>query len=134
MKFKHTWTGVFLFIRFIHFDILFRKISIVIQQLSIFEYFGGVKLWNVEICKIHWKLMIFKSQYCFANISATKALICIKIEIYINKIVKNHQRKRKHGRARFVVTKWTCTRLRLVCAHVCTDLSKICWWFFLSYG
>ena len=45
----------------------------------------------MEICKIHWKLMIFKSQYCFANISATKARIFMKFETYIHKIVKNHQ-------------------------------------------
>ena len=34
----------------------------------------------VRIWKIHWKLMIFESQYNFANISATKAPIFIKIE------------------------------------------------------
>ena len=38
--------------------------------------------------KIHWKLIIFKSQYCFANISATKAPIFMKFEINSNKIVK----------------------------------------------
>ena len=34
------------------------------------------RLWRsktVEICKIHRKLMIFKSHYCFANISGMKA-------------------------------------------------------------
>ena len=41
--------------------------------------------------KIHWKLMIFKSQYCFANISATEAQIFMKFETYIHKVVKNHQ-------------------------------------------
>ena len=35
--------------------------------------------------------MIFKSQYCFANISATKAQIFMKFEAYIHKVVKNHQ-------------------------------------------
>ena len=45
----------------------------------------------MEICKIHRKLMIFKSQYCFANISATKAPIFMKFEINSNKMVKNHQ-------------------------------------------
>ena len=52
-------------------------------------------LWRcktVKICKIHWKLIIFKSQYCFANISTTKAPIFMKFEIYIHKIVKNHQK------------------------------------------
>ena len=37
------------------------------------------------------KLMIFKSQYCFANISATKAQIFMKFETFICKIVQNHQ-------------------------------------------
>ena len=53
------------------------------------------RLWrckNVEIFKIHWKLMSFKSQYCFANISATKVLISMKFGTYIHKIVKNHQK------------------------------------------
>ena len=45
----------------------------------------------MEICKIHCKLMIFKSQYCFANISATKASIFMKFETFIYKVVKNHQ-------------------------------------------
>ena len=35
--------------------------------------------------------MIKKSQYYFANISATIALIYVKFEIYIHKIVKNYQ-------------------------------------------
>ena len=35
--------------------------------------------------------MSFKSQYCFANISAMKVLISMKFETYIHKIVKNHQ-------------------------------------------
>ena len=54
------------------------------------------RLWRcitMKICKIHWKLMIFKSQNCFANISATKAPIFMKFETYIHKIVKNYQRK-----------------------------------------
>ena len=35
--------------------------------------------------------MIFKSQYCFANISATEAQIFMKFKAYLYKIVKNHQ-------------------------------------------
>ena len=35
--------------------------------------------------------MIFASQYCFANISATEAQIFMKFETYIHKVVKNHQ-------------------------------------------
>ena len=52
------------------------------------------RLWRsktVDICKIHWKLMTFKSQNCFANISATKTPILLKFETYIHKMVKNYQ-------------------------------------------
>ena len=35
--------------------------------------------------------MIFKTQDCFANISATKAPIFVKFQTYIHKIVKNQQ-------------------------------------------
>ena len=35
--------------------------------------------------------MIFKSQYCFANISATEAQIFMKFEAYLDMVVKNHQ-------------------------------------------
>ena len=45
----------------------------------------------MEICKIHWIFMIFKSQYCFANVSATEALIFMKFETYIHKTIKKHQ-------------------------------------------
>ena len=41
------------------------------------------KLWrckNGDICKIHWKSFILKCQYCFANISATKAPIFMKFK------------------------------------------------------
>ena len=36
---------------------------------------------SVKILKIHWKLMILKSQYCFANISITKARIFMKFKL-----------------------------------------------------
>ena len=38
-----------------------------------------------------WKLMIFESQYHFANISATKARIFMKFETEAHKIVMNYQ-------------------------------------------
>ena len=89
----------------------------------------------MEICKIHRKLMIFKSQYCFANISATKAPIFMKFETYIYKIVQSYQMifckdpcthagtRGINVRARvFVATKRASARLRLVCPGVCTDL------------
>ena len=34
-----------------------------------------------------------KHQYCFPNISATKALILIKFDTWAHKIVRNHQKK-----------------------------------------
>ena len=56
--------------------------------------------------------MIKKLQYCFANISATKAQIFMKFETYICKIVK--------------IIKYPCTHAHTrgvnVCAPVCTDL------------
>ena len=45
------------------------------------------RLWRsktVEICKIYWKLIIFKSHYCFANISAMKALLFILLNWFIH--------------------------------------------------
>ena len=35
--------------------------------------------------------MIFKSKYCFANISATEAQIFMKFETYLDTVVKTHQ-------------------------------------------
>ena len=97
------------------------------------------RLWRcitMKICKIHWKLMIFKSQNCFANISATKAPIFMKFETYIHKIVKNYHKKNhrdpctqarmhtscKRACAHFLAAKRARVCLRTVCAHVCTDL------------
>ena len=45
------------------------------------------RLWGciiAEISKIHWKSMIKKHQYCFANISATKARIFMKFHMVLN--------------------------------------------------
>ena len=70
---------------------------------------------NVEICKIHWKLMIFKSQYCFANISATEAQIFLKFETYIHKVVKNHQ---------MIFHKDPCTDARTRGVSVCARVSS----------
>ena len=104
------------------------------------------RLIYVQICKIHWKFMIFKSQYCFANISTMKAPIFMKFETYIHKIVKNHQmifRKDpcKHARTRFVNVRARVlphcrtfyrdfARLQLVRAHLCTKLNEI--WYIRS--
>ena len=49
-----------------------------------------IHLWRLrrciiaEISKIHWKSMIKKHQYCFANISATKAQIFMKFYVVVN--------------------------------------------------
>ena len=45
------------------------------------------RLWRciiAKISKIHWKSMIKKHQYCFANISATKAWIFMKFYVVVN--------------------------------------------------
>ena len=92
------------------------------------------RLWRcitMKICKIHWKLMIFKSQYCFANISATKAPIFMKFETYIHKIVKNYQKIfRKdpctHARTRGKNVRARVLSRRNVRAHVYASCSRIC--------
>ena len=61
------------------------------------------------------KLMIFKSQYCFANISATKAQIFMKFKIYIHKIVKIHQ---------MIFRKDPCTHTRTGRVNVRTHVSS----------
>ena len=59
--------------------------------------------------------MIFKSQYCFANISATEAQIFMKFETYLHKIVKNHQ---------MIFCKDPCTDARTRCVSVCARFSS----------
>ena len=49
-----------------------------------------IHLWRLRRCiiakisKIHWKSMIKKHQYCFANISATEARIFMKFYMVVN--------------------------------------------------
>ena len=45
----------------------------------------------MKVWKIQRKLRINKRQYCFVNISGTKAPIFIKFETLIHEIVKNYQ-------------------------------------------
>ena len=78
--------------------------------------------------------MIFKSQYCFANISATKAQIFMKFETYICKIVKNHQmifrkdpciHKPSRGvnvRARVFSRQNARAHVYASCAHMCAQI------------
>ena len=48
----------------------------IVQKLSIFVAFGSEKLWKYA----KYKIVILKSQYRFANISAMKAWIFMKFE------------------------------------------------------
>ena len=124
MVFSFTWDR----------EILISSFQLIPQSFLFIHLWWFWRWIFVKICKIHWKLMIFKSQYCFANISATKALIFMKFETYIHKIVKNHQKifrkdscthahkRRKCARLRFVDTKRARAHLRLLCVRVCTNL------------
>ena len=75
--------------------------------------------------------MIFKSQYCFANISATEAQIFMKFEIYLHKVVKNHQiicRKDpcKDARTRGVSVCARVSSRRNAHAHVYVSCPRVC--------
>ena len=72
-----------------------------------------IHLWRLrrciiaEISKIHWKSMIKKHQYCFANISATKAQIFMKFYVVVNYYlvsicIKFHEDSCFNARARVV--------------------------------
>ena len=90
---------------------------------------------NCEKGNIYWKLIIFKRQYCFANISGMKAPIFMKFETFIHKIVKNHNqifRKdpctlvRKRGvNVRARISSWQNAR-----AHVCASCERVYAWIF----
>ena len=60
-------------------------------------------------------MMIFKSQYCFANISATEAQIFMKFETHIHKIVRNHH---------MIFRKDPCTHARTQDVSVCLRVSS----------
>ena len=59
--------------------------------------------------------MIFKSQYCFANISATEAQIFMKFETYLHKVVKNRQ---------IIFRKYPCKDARTRGVSVCARVSS----------
>ena len=96
------------------------------------------RLWRskpAEICKIHWKLKIFKSQYCFANISALKPWIFIKFETNIYNIVKNQQMVFCKDPCLQTRTRGsnvrTCVLLRQNArAHVYASFAWVCAWIF----
>ena len=75
--------------------------------------------------------MIFKSQYCFANISATEAQIFMKYESHIHKIVKNPQiifRKDpcRHARTRDVNVRARVLSRRKTRADTYASCARIC--------
>ena len=75
--------------------------------------------------------MIFKSQYCFANISATEAQIFMKFETYLHKIVKNPQiifRKDpcRHARTRDVNVRARVLSRRKTRADTYASCARIC--------
>ena len=124
-----SWKGCFLFPETGPFWYLvsnkFHSYSVIIHLWWFW------RLIYVQICKIHWKFMIFKSQYCFANISTTKAPIFMKFETYIHKIVKNHQmifRKDpcKHAPTRFVNVRARVLPRQNARAHVYTSFARVC--------
>ena len=54
------------------------------DNLIIFHLERLLRCETVKIWKIHWKLKYLESQYCFANISARKARIFMKIFMVVN--------------------------------------------------
>ena len=85
----------------------------------------------VDKCKIHWKLMISKSQDCFANISLTKAPFFMKFQIYIHKIVKNihkifHKDPSTHARKRCLNVRARVLSRRNVLAHIYASCGPVC--------
>ena len=79
--------------------------------------------------------MIFKSQYCFANISATKAPIFMKFETYIHKIVKNYPKKfRKdlctHARTRGVNMRARVSSRQNTRTHIYPSCARVFAWIF----
>ena len=76
-------------------------------------------------------MIIFKSQYCFANISATKAPIFMKFETSIHKIVKNYQKIFHNDPYTYLRTGGVNVRARVssrqnVRAHVYTSRVLVC--------
>ena len=85
----------------------------------------------MEICKIHWKLMIFETQDCFANISSTKAPIFMKLQTNIHKIVKNDHKIFRKDPCINAGTRGINVRARVlsrqnVRAHVYASCARVC--------
>ena len=110
---KRLWAGPGVFFPLIlgHFDIWLPKNSMIIGWLSIFKSFGGAK--TGKFAKYIENEGLNTCQYCFANISATKAPIFMKFESKLHKIVNNNQ----HHFCKDLSTH-ACTRSINVRAHV----------------
>ena len=130
LKIKNmSWKGCFLFPETGPFWYLvsnkFHSYSVIIHLWWFW------RLIYVQICKIHWKFMIFKSQYCFANISTMKAPIFMKFETYIHKIVKNHQMIFRKDPCTDSRTRGVNVRVRILSrrnahAHVYASCARVC--------
>ena len=92
------------------------------------------RLWRsktVEICKIHRKLMIFKSQYCFANIFVTKAPFFMKFQNYIHKILKTiHKDRCTHRGTQGLIVRQRILSRRNARAHIYASCARGCAWIF----
>ena len=81
--------------------------------------------------------MIFKCQYCFANIYATTAPIFIKFETFIHKIVNNNQKilhkdPFTHARTQGVNVRACIVSRRNVRGHVYASFACMCAWIFMQ--
>ena len=116
-------------------EILISSFQLIPQSFLFIHLWWFWRWIFVKICKIHWKLMIFKSQYCFANISATKAPIFMKFETYIHKIVKNYQKNfRKdlctHARTRGVNMRARVSSRQNTRTHIYPSCARVFAWIF----
>ena len=76
-----------------------------------------------------------KRQYCFANISATKASIFMKLKTFIHEIVKNCQINFRKYPCIYTRTRGVNVRARVLSrqntrAHVFTLCARVCAWIF----
>ena len=101
-----------------HFDILFPKIPtgfIQFSQIGVLEGFYNEYLWKyIENQGLN------KHQYCFANISGTKARIFMKFYVVVNYYLVSLSFKFYKNPCTYART-----RLQLVRAHLCMNLYEI---------
>ena len=95
-----------------------------------------IHLWRLRRCiiakisKIHWKSMIKKHQYCFANISATEARIFMKFYMVLNYYlvilcIKFHSAWCINARARVVKARaHVLSRLRAFTTRTCAFTTR----------